>query len=222
MLKRHLPFVVLAAASFGASASLTPSYDTFGALPEANFGGTGIPNTSVAISRLNPTAGTVTLGLTATSRFFNLPTVTDNGAGRFFATAGVDPTSAGSIASQYAQWNFDFYVGGDAGAVALYTYQLLMDVDSGTGENFKTFGAAPGPGQDSWNLGFDSFEGFLGYAFNPNTAGEYSFKLQALSGSNVVSETSIVVQVNAVPEPTSLALAGLALLAATGAWRRRA
>src|SRR5687767_7285734 len=42
----------------------TPTYTTFGALPSAHFGGSGIPNHSVAIT----TVSGVTLGLSAAQR----------------------------------------------------------------------------------------------------------------------------------------------------------
>src|SRR4051812_27858749 len=73
---------------------------TNGALPAANFGGSGIPNTSVMQRQYDG----VTLGLTASARFSN-PTVTDNGAGTYFATTGND---GGGL----ARWNFDYFIGG--------------------------------------------------------------------------------------------------------------
>lgn len=79
-----LPFQALAI-------PITPSYTTFGPLPAATFGGTGIPNSAVSITRVvNPSGGgDLTLGLTAHQRYDN-PAVTNNGAGTFFAGAGND------------------------------------------------------------------------------------------------------------------------------------
>lgn len=223
MLKRVLSFAV-ATMSMAASATLVPSYTTFGELSDATFGGTGINNSAVAITTLNN--GAVTLGLTAVSRYFNLPPVSNDGAGRFFATTGVDQTDATSIAQQYAKWNYAFYVGGEASAVDDYTYQLLVDVDPTAGELFKVIGPQPGPGQDSWNLGMAVFETAYSYSFDPTVAGEYSFVLQALAPSTVpngaptvAGSTSIVVQV--VPEPGTLALVGAALAGIALSRRRR-
>jgi hypothetical protein len=217
---KKLSALCLALATSGAWATLVPASHTFGALPVATFGGSGIPNTDVAITTLNPTAGTVTLGLTATPRFAN-PALGNDGVGRFFAQQGVDATSAGSIAAQLAQWNFGFYVGGDAAALAQYTFQLLFDVDASSGESFLAVPLA-GAAQDSWNLGFDSFEAAGGYSFNPNTAGEYSFKLNAFDSAGALADSSfIVVQVGNVPEPTTIVLVGLALAGMTVALRSR-
>ena len=85
---------VLAATAFGfaATASATPTFDTFGPLPQATFGGSGIPNDAVAQSTFE---GTGILALSSTQRFFN-PPVTNDGAGNYFAEPGSNFGGPGS------------------------------------------------------------------------------------------------------------------------------
>lgn len=194
---------------------VTPEFETFGALSAATFGGSGIPNDRVAITTIDG----VTLGLTATQRYSN-PPVTDDGAGTFFATAGVDSVP------NYALWNFDMYISN--ASTTNYAMQLLWDLNPGAGTDeasLSSFGihplAAGSTWQESWNLGMP----FLGTGFDPTAAGEYSFALILRNANGEeLGRSAINVNVGHVPDTAStglLALAGLGSLLVFARMRRR-
>lgn len=215
------------------AAPISPTFDTFGTLPGATFGGTGIPNNAVAITRITSGGYNITLGLTAHGRFFN-PPLTNDGAGTFFASPGANfgnpspPPNPSTILG--ATWNFAFYVelGINSQPARL---ELLYDFDPGYFTDETNHGRIVGnipllPGtvlQDSYNNMF----AFLSIpavgplfsvippptVFDPNANGSYTFALRAydLSG-NLLGQSAIRVNVGdvVIPEPATLATFGLA------------
>lgn len=160
-----------------------PSGDSFGALPGATFGGSGIDNTQVQIAQ----SGEVTLGLTVTPRYSN-PAVTNDGAGVFTAQAGGDILDS---APSYAKWNVDFYVNGLTPWVD--SFELFYDNDPSSVNSTTSSVGAHYDWQDSYNLGM----GFLdGASFDPSANGQYAFALYAYDAAGaVITHADILVNV---------------------------
>ena len=203
--------------------SIAPSGTALAPLPGATFSGTGISNTEV---EQTTTSGgdTITLGLTATQRYFN-PALTDDGHGTFFATTGLNNGLGATPHSLGSTWNFDYYISLGDTSGAGYTVKLVYANNttgaSGT-QNFGTFHTS-GTVQDSQNLTFGPYAGDL--SFDPLAAGVYGFELDVLNDAGaVVATTAINVNVRSVPDASStitLMGAGLAGLAAFGFKRNR-
>ncbi|MBY0507181.1 MAG: hypothetical protein K2X03_24920 [Bryobacteraceae bacterium] len=199
-------------------------------LPAATFGGSGIPNTAVAVQTISNGGNTIVLGLNATQRFA-AQTVTNNGAGTFYGATGVSPNAPSTPANPLANWNFNFYIQAlgpaptNANVLGQYTFELLYDMDPANATPAASLGRVViptgvsnplGTVQDSTNLGFDAFRVAipgvltppLGYAnpggqdFNPNILGQYTFALRAFAGGVQIGE--VVIHVNAVPNTSTL------------------
>lgn len=237
MIRSTLAAALLAGACALAQAGVVPKYDTFGDLAGATFGGTGIPTNPTAIST-NAASG-ITIGLTAHQRFFN-PALTNDGAGNFTATAGLN-NGFGSSSTIGATWNFGFYVDVGTGQLSDYRIDLFYDLDAAfsTGSpsgriDLDAIAVANGIGgsnliQGSENLNFGYLAAGIpglvvapGGSFDGNAAGEYSFILRVSSPTGIALAVSAInVNVTTVPEPGSLALVGLVLAGVAAASRRR-
>lgn len=224
--------VSMALTSLASAAPLAPTFDTFGDLPQATFGGDGIPTDPTAITTFTGLGGdTVTMGLAATPRFEN-PALTNDGAGTYTALAGANDGTPGSTADgSFATWNFSFFISVEGGGSTLadYNFRLLYDFDPGVDTDESVLGSitsAPVPdtvSQGSQNLAFAFLAannptfGILAPlfpSFDPFATGEYSFAIQELNSGESVA---INVNVAAVPVPAALpllmtALAGFGLL----------
>lgn len=227
---------VLVALSFGlgsGSAYAAPIFDYFGPLSDATFGGTGIPNTEVAVaSQFEDGDNLITVAMSATQRFSN-PALANDGAGTYIATTGSNFGGAGQSVTEGALWNWNYFirVEGLNGATPIlsdYQIDIFYDFDTAVDTAFADLGrinvtnALLGAGstdtlsEDSQNLMF----GFLAAgipgvvtppagSFDPNAAGEYSFAITVSSGGFPVETVAMDVQV--VPEPGTALLLGLGL-----------
>ncbi|MFZ1625225.1 MAG: VPLPA-CTERM sorting domain-containing protein [Gammaproteobacteria bacterium] len=215
-------------------AAATPLYDTFGPLTGANFGGSGIPNGSVAISsQFEDGANTITVAMNATQRYSN-PVVTNDGAGTFFAGTGSNTGGAGESSTTGALWNFNYYINvtGPGAVLTNYDIKLFYDFNPAFDNGPTNLGvvnvtngilASANPGatnvQGSENLMFSylatSVPGFLTppggafTSFNPNATGEYNFAIQVGRAGWAVEQVRMDVQV--VPVPAAAWLFGSAL-----------
>ena len=236
--------VVLAATVFGfaATASATPTFDTFGPLPPGTtFGGSGIPTDPAAQSFFGD--GGI-IGLSATQRFFN-PPLGNDGAGTYSAGTGSNFGGPGDPSgTEGSLWNFNFFArASDGQEFSDFVFTLLYDLDPGadTPENelgVINLNSALTPAialvdDTSVQGSQNAFFGFLGgpavpdlltppafTTFDPNAVGEYSFILTA-SSLNGEELARVAIDVNVLPEPATLALFGLGLAGLAVAQRRR-
>ncbi len=217
-----------------------PLYDTFGPLDGATWGGTGIPNDEVAISDQWSNGSTlITVAMSATQRYSN-PTLTNDGAGTYYAQAGSNFGGAGESSSEGALWNFNFYIDVDSTTETIddYEFVLFYDFDpafdngpAGLGtlnlNDWITYYEGPGAThhEDSQNLMFSwtstAIPGTVappGGVFDPNALGEYNFGIQVTQDGWGVENVRMDVQV--VPVPAAVWLFGSALAGLFG-WSRR-
>lgn len=226
----------------GPAAAVTPTFDRFGDLPDATFGGTGIPTDPTAVTEVELENGqTLTLGLSATQRFQN-PPLGNDGAGTYFATAGLNDGTPGSTSGLLGTtWNFNFFAEvtgvptGNGILLEDLDIDLLYDFDPGTGTAESELGTIAlssllaGSGntlsQGSQNLAFSFLDdaSVTGVTppvfpnFDPLAGGEYSFALRSLAGEVAINVDVEGVAANVpLPAPAALLLAGLAALAGTG------
>lgn len=214
-------------------ASATPLYDTFGPLTGANFGGSGIPNGSVAISSsFLDGSNVITVAMNATQRYSN-PVVTNDGAGTFFAGTGSNTGGANESPDTGALWNFNYYIDvtGPGAKLADYDISFFYDFDPAFDNGPTNLGVvnvtnlilATNPltthEEGSENLMFNyltvAVPGILTppggavTSFNPNATGEYNFAIQVGRAGWAVEQVRMDVQV--VPVPAAVWLFGSAL-----------
>src|SRR5690606_32484599 len=234
---------LLAAMAFAPRPALAaPIFDYVGPLNEANFGGSAIPNDYVAVaSQFVDGDVLITVALSATPRFeepfvSEPPPVGNNGAGVYYAQPGTNFRNG----LEGAVWNFSYFIRVEGGDAVLTDYQFtgFYDFDPGYDTPLGQLGVIditaaalllpPGTTlvEGSENLMFAALtDGVPGYvtppaygSFDPYALGEYTFGIQVTKAGWGLETVAMNVEV--VPEPTTVVLLGLGL-AGLGSVRRR-
>jgi hypothetical protein len=238
--------IAVSAVLISGAAAASPLYDVFGPLPEATFGGPGIPNDEVVVGRQIEFGDTMlTVAMSATQRFSN-PALTNDGAGTFFAQAGSNFGGSGESATEGALWNFNFYINVDGPSAALTDYDITLFYDfdtafdngpAGLGQINITSSILADPlfdplnmtAQGSQNLSLSflatDLPGFITSpavaAFDANATGEYNFALQVGRDGWPIEQVRMDVQVVPVPAAVILFPSALAMLGWVRTRRRR-
>jgi hypothetical protein len=224
-------------------ASAFTVYDTFGAFPDATWGGTGIPNDAVAAAKTIVDGDTtIRIAMNATGRYSN-PQLSNSGTGVFYAGAGSNTGGNNESLTTGALWNFNYFidiVSGSGKVLTDYQIDLWYDFNPAgpnscctlpTGRinvtNALLFLGDPNSvlEEGSENLLFSYLASNAapiitapGGLFNPNALGNYQFALTVTNGFFPVESVAMEVQV--VPVPAAVWLFGSAL-GLVGIMRRR-
>ena len=217
--------IVLSFSSMPAQASVI--YDTSLAAPGVYFGG-GNPNQGFTVFSGTSGGGTLELGLSAINRYIGPATEVGD---QYYVPAGL------AVGHPGAEWGFDFSINtnvGGAGSLMLSDFTFNITITDLDGTYIASFDPTLIPDNAYWNgakvqapptpaqntvYGMQNSEplSFIpptAGTYDPNAAHRYEITLSALpkNGPVIDPSISIFVNVQAVPEPATFGLAGIALL----------